>query len=133
MGMARYLTAGGFALAVTLGLLLLMHVLIQTNIKGPGEVIEFRVPDIVMPERQIETQDDVSKEQTRNEEEQAPSDVPEPEFDNHDVNNQGISITTTIDPKTSITGPGGFGDGQMIPLTVVQPEYSRRAPQREQE
>src|SRR5690606_15641556 len=119
MGMARYLTAGGFALAVTLGLLLLMHVLIQTNIKGPGEVIEFRVPDIVMPERQIETQYDVSKPQKPDEVEQAPPDLPEPEFDTPDVNNEGISITPTIDTKPTITGPGGFGDGEMIPLTVV--------------
>ncbi len=130
MGMARYLTAGGLALVVTLGLLLLMHILIQTNVKGPGEVIEFKVPDIVMPQREIETQYDVSKPQKPDEVEQAPPDLPEPEFDTPDVSNEGISIQPQMDGKPTITGPAGFGDGEMIPLTVVQPEYPRRAAQR---
>lgn len=130
MGMARYLTAGGLGLAVTLGLLLLMHILIQTNVKGPGEVIEFKVPDIVMPQREIETQYDVSKPQKPDEVEQAPPDLPEPEFDTPDVSNEGISIQPQMDGKPTITGPAGFGDGEMIPLTVVQPEYPRRAAQR---
>lgn len=130
MSIARYFTAGGFALGVTLGLLLLMHVLIQTNIKAPGEVVEFKVPDIVMPERQIETKYDVSKPQKPEEVEVAPPDLPEPTFDTPDASNEGISIDTKFDSKPTITGPAGFGDGEMIPLTVVQPEYPRRAAQR---
>lgn len=129
MGIARYLTAGGLALAVTLGLLLVMHILIQTNIKGPGEVIEFRVPDIVMPERKIETEYDTSKPDKPEVVEQAPPDLPRPEFDTPEVSNEGISLVPKLDAKPTITGPTGFGDGEMIPLTVVQPEYPRRAAQ----
>lgn len=130
MSFARLLTAGGMALAVTFGLLLLMHVLIQTNIKGPGEVIEFKVPDIVMPEREIETEYDTAKPEKPDDVEQPPPDLPEPEFDTPDVNNDGISMRPAFDGKPQITGPTGFGDGEMIPLTVIQPEYPRRAAQR---
>ncbi|MCR6652815.1 MAG: TonB family protein [Cellvibrionaceae bacterium] len=129
MGFARYLTASGLALGVTLGLLLIMHILIQTNIKGPGEVVEFRVPDIVMPERKIETEYDTSKPDKPEEVELAPPDLPRPEFDAPEVSNEGISLAPKIDAKPTITGPTGFGDGEMIPLTVVQPEYPRRAAQ----
>jgi protein TonB len=129
MSIARYLTAGGLALGVTLGLLLLMHVLIQTNISGPGEVVEYRVPDIVMPQRQIETKFDVSKPEKPQEVETPPPDIPQPEFDTPDASNEGIAIETKFDAKPTITGPTGFGDGDMIPLTVVQPDYPRRAAQ----
>jgi protein TonB len=129
MSIARYVTAGGLALAVTVGLLLVMHILIQTNIKGPGEVVEFRVPDIVMPERKIETQYDTSKPDRPEEVELAPPDLPKVEFDTPEINNESISLVPKLDAKPTITGPTGFGDGEMIPLTVVQPEYPRRAAQ----
>jgi protein TonB len=115
MSIARYLTAAGLALGVTLGLLLLMHVLIQTNISGPGEVVEYRVPDIVMPQRQIETKFDVSKPEKPQEVETPPPDIPQPEFDTPDASNEGIAIETKFDAKPTITGPTGFGDGDMIP------------------
>ena len=130
MSIARFIAAAGMALAVTLGLILLMHILIQTNMKGPGEVIEFKVPDIVMPDREIKTEYDTSKPEKPEDVEQPPPDLPQPEFDTPDVANEGINITPKFDAKPQITGPAGFGDGEMIPLTVVQPEYPRRAAQR---
>lgn len=129
MSIARYITAAVLALGVTLGLLLIMHILIQTNIKGPGDVVEYRVPNIVMPERKIETEYDTSKPEKPQEAEVAPPDLPRPEFDAPDVANDGPIITQTVAEKPTITGPTGFGDGEMIPLTVVQPEYPRRAAQ----
>lgn len=133
MGIVRYLTAGALGVVVTLGLFLLMHVLIQSDLEGPGEVVAFRVPDIVMPQREIETQFDVSKPQKPDEVEEAPPDLPEPEFDTPDVSNEGIRVSAQMDAKPTISGPAGFGDGEMIPLTVVQPDYPRRAAQRGQE
>lgn len=131
MSFARYLTAGAMALAVTLGLLLLMHVLIQTNVKGPEKVATYKVPEIVMPEREIDTRFDVSKPDKPDAPEEAPPDIPEPEFTNPEATNSGINIRPSFDGKAQISGPASFGgDGEMIPLTVVQPEYPRRAAQR---
>lgn len=130
MGIARFFTAGAMALAVTLGLLLLMHILIQTNIQGPQEGTKYKVPDIVMPDREIETEFDTSKPDKPDEPDEPPPDIPEPEFDTPQMSESAIKIKPAFDGKPAIQGVGGFGDGDMIPLTVVQPDYPRRAAQR---
>lgn len=128
MSFARYITAAALALGVTLGLILLMHVLIQTNMKGPGEVIEFKVPEIVMPEREIETEYDTSKPDKPEEAEQPPPEIPKPEFDAPDTTNEGISVAAPTTEKPQIGGLSTM-DGDMIPLSVPEPEYPRRAAQ----
>lgn len=131
MSIARLLPASAVALAVTLGLLLLMHILIQTNMQGPQEVPTYNIPEIVMPERQIETEYDTSKPDRPEQPQEAPPEIPEPEFVTPDATNDGINIRPSFDNKPAIAGPSGFGgDGEMIPLTVIQPEYPRRAAQR---
>ncbi len=131
MSFARYLTAGAMALAVTLGLLLLMHVLIQSDVKGPQQGPSYKVPEIVMPERVIDTRFNVQKPEKPDAPEDLPPDIPPPEFDNPDAATTGISIQPNFNQKATIAGPASFGgDGEMIPLTVVQPEYPRRAAQR---
>lgn len=128
MSFARYITASALALGVTLGLLLLMHILIQTNIKGPGEVVEFKVPEIVMPEREIETEYDTSKPDKPEEAEAPPPDIPKPEFDAPDTTNEGITVAAPTTEKPQIGGLSAM-DGDMIPLSVPEPEYPRRAAQ----
>ncbi len=131
MSFARLLPAGALAAVVTLSLLMLMHILIQTNIKGPGEVATYRIPEIVMPERDIKTEYDTSKPDRPDEVEEPPPDLPEPEFDNPDATAEGININPDFGgQKIDIAGVGMGGSGDMIPLTVVQPDYPRRAAQR---
>lgn len=130
MSLVRFLAAGALALAVTVGLILLMHVLIQTNLEGPGEVKEYKIPDIVMPEREIKTEFDTAKPEKPEEPEEPPPEAPKPEFDTPEVAEGGIDISGPQMERPDIQGPGGFGDGEMIPLTVVQPDYPRRAAQR---
>lgn len=131
MSIARLLPAAAMGLAVTLGLLLLMHVLIQTNLEGPQEVVTYNIPEIVMPEREIETEYDTSKPDRPEEPQEAPPEIPEPEFATPEATSGGINIRPSFDGKPAISGPSGFGgDGEMIPLTVIQPEYPRRAAQR---
>lgn len=130
MSFIRFLTASAMALVVTISLILLMHILIQTDMKGPGEVKEYKIPDIVMPEREIETEYNIAKPKKPDEPEDTPPDVPKPDLDTPDADNEGISISQPAMERPTIEGPGGFGDGEMIPLTVVQPEYPRRAAQR---
>ncbi len=130
MSFARFLSAGAMALAVTLGLLLLMHVLIQSDVRGPEEVQTYKVPEIVMPERVITTEFDLAKPQKPDEPDDLPPTIPEPEFDNPTAVSEGISIRPEFTNQADISGPNAFTDGEMIPLTVVQPEYPRRAAQR---
>lgn len=129
MSFARYLTAGALALVVTLGLLLLMHILIQTNLKAPEQGTTYKIPEIVMPEREIETEFDVSKPQKPDEAEEPPPDIPEPEFDTPDAVADAIVVGAL---KTEGPNIGGLAamDGEMIPLSVPNPEYPRRASQR---
>lgn len=133
MSIVRFLTAGAMALAVTLGLLLLMHILIQTDIQGPGDVKEYKIPDIVMPDREIETEFDTSKPEKPEEPDETPPEIPEPEFDTPEMTSEAIKIKPKFDGKPKIQGAGGFGDGDMIPLTIVQPDYPRRAAQKGKE
>jgi protein TonB len=104
MSFARYISAAVLALGVTLGLILVMHILIQTNIQGPGELVEFRVPDIVMPERELEVEYDTSKPDKPEEAEQPPPDIPKPEFDAPDATNESISVAAPTTEKPTIGG-----------------------------
>lgn len=129
MSFARFLTAGALALVVTLGLLLLMHILIQTNLKAPEEGKSYKIPEIVMPEREIKTEFDVSKPDKPEEAEEPPPDLPEPEFDTPDVAADSIVVAGLKTENLNIGGLTSM-DGEMIPLSVPAPDYPRRAAQR---
>lgn len=131
MSMVRFIFSGALAAVVTAALVLLMHVLIQTNIKAPGEVKKYKVPDIVMPEREITTEYDTSKPERPDEVDEPPPEMPEMEFDAPETSNEGISINGPKIDKPKIAGPGGIGgDGEMIPITKIQPQYPSRASSR---
>jgi periplasmic protein TonB len=130
MSLVRYLIASAAAVATTFGIILLMHILIVGTIQPPGKVKEYKLPNILMPEREITTEYDTSKPDKPDAPEDAPPDIPDVEFENAGATNEGISVSKPVMDKPKIEGPGGFGDGEMIPLTVIQPEYPRRAAQR---
>jgi protein TonB len=128
MSLARFFTALLPALAVTLGLLLLMHFLIASNLKAPDDVAEIKIPEIVMPERQIETKYDTSKPKKPDEPEQPPPDMPEPEFEPVDLADSSINIGVQMESNVDIGGMGGFSsDGEFLPIVKVAPQYPRRA------
>jgi len=117
------------AAVTTFGLLFLMHALIEANNKPPEDVEERKVADIHMPERLIETQYDTEKPEKPEDPEEPPPDMPEPEFDQPDVNPDALNMSAPrINPNLSIKGVGGFGsDGEYLPIVKVQPQYPRRA------
>ncbi len=128
MNLARFITALLPALGVTLGLLLLMHFLISANLKAPDDVVEIKIPDIVMPERQIETQYDTSKPDKPDEPEEPPPELPEPEYEPVDLSDSSVSIAMNMDSNVQIGGIGGFSsDGEFLPIVKVAPQYPRRA------
>ncbi|MBR9909485.1 MAG: TonB family protein [Gammaproteobacteria bacterium] len=126
---ARVLIAAALAAGTTFGLLFLMHALIEANNKPPEEVEERKVADILMPERQIETKYDTEKPDKPEEVDEPPPDMPEPEFDQPDVNPDALSMAAPkVNPNLSVKGVGGFGgDGEYLPIVKVQPQYPSRA------
>ncbi len=130
MSIGRLFSAFVPALLVTGGLLSLMHILILTNMKDPKEAKEFTLPQIVMPDRQIETKYDTSKPDKPDEPEEPPPELPEPEFESQNLNNE-LAISPTIDTRANIGGIGGFSaDGEFLPIVKVQPKYPSRAASR---
>lgn len=131
MNLARFLTALLPALGVTLGLLLLMHFLIASNLKAPDDVTEIKIPEIVMPERQIETKYDTTKPEKPDEPQEPPPDMPEPEFEPVDLADSSVNIGLQMDANINIGGVGGFSsDGEFLPIVKVAPQYPRRAASR---
>lgn len=131
MNLARFITALLPALGVTLGLLLLMHFLIASNLQPPDDVEEIKIPEIVMPERQIETKYDTSKPDKPDEPEEPPPEMPEPEYEPVDLADSSINIGVQMDANVEIGGVGGFSsDGEFLPIVKVAPQYPRRAASR---
>jgi periplasmic protein TonB len=131
MASIRFLFAAAFATVVTAALVFLMHLLIQTNIEPPKQGKEYKIPNIVMPERVIETEFDTSKPERPQEIEEPPPDMPELEFDAPDTVNEGVSISGPKIDKPTVEGPGGLGgDGEMIPITKIAAQYPSRASSR---
>lgn len=128
MSMVRFIFSGALAAVVTAALVLLMHVLIQTNINAPEQGRKYKVPDIVMPEREITTEYDTSKPERPDEIDEPPPEMPDMEFEVPETSNEGISINGPKIDKPKVAGPGGFGgDGEMIPITKIAAQYPSRA------
>jgi protein TonB len=126
--MMRFLFSGALAAVVTAALLLLMHILIQTNIKPPEQGRRYKIPDIVLPQREITTEYDTSKPERPDELKETPPELPQVDFDVPEISNEGINISGPKIDRPTIAGPGGFGgDGEMIPITKIAAQYPSRA------
>ncbi|TVZ40879.1 protein TonB [Alteromonadaceae bacterium 2753L.S.0a.02] len=130
MSIVRVLSSLAPAALVTLGLLLLMHFLILRNMTEPEEAKEFKIPEIVMPEREITTEYDTRRPDKPEEPDEPPPELPEPEFESPDVE-ANISFAPQIDTGVQIAGIGGFSsDGDYLPIVKVAPKYPARAANR---
>ena len=130
MNVARVIGSLVPAAVVTGGLLLTMHILIVQNLSEPDEVPAIKIPDITMPDREISTEYDTSKPDKPEEPDEPPPEVPEPEFDNLDVDSD-VSLAPTIDAKPNIGVGNGFSsDGDYLPIVKPQPKYPSRAAQK---
>lgn len=127
MSIGRLIAAIVPAFGLTMSLLLLMHFLILRNMTEPTEGEELTLPEIVMPDRRIETKYDTSKPDKPDEPEEPPPELPEPEFESPDLNND-IAISPNLDTRADIGGIGGFSsDGEFLPIVKVAAKYPSRA------
>lgn len=129
MNVARLILAAVLAAATTFGLLLLMHFLISADFKAPKEGEERKIADILMPERQIETNFDVEKPEKPEDPETPPPPMPEPDFQQPDVSPSALNMAAPkVAPTLDVKGVGGFvSDGEYLPIVKVQPQYPSRA------
>ena len=127
MSIARTISAVIPAAAITGGLLLTMHLLIASNIKEPEAGEEYKIPEIVMPDREIETEFDTRKPDKPDDPEEPPPELPEPEFENQDVS-VDLQISVNSGQKLKIAGIGGFSsDGDYLPIVKPAAAYPKTA------
>ena len=118
------------AFVVTLGLLLTMHFLIESNMTEPKDVKEFKIPEITMDNREVAEEFDTAKVEKPEEVKEPPPDIPEPEFESPNIDNS-IAVAPTVMVKVDIGAVGGFtSDGDYLPIVKVAPKYPARAASR---
>ena len=127
---SRILFAVPQALLVTLLLLLLMVSLIEFADKSLDQEKRIKMPDILMPETELEIQRIVEKPDKPEIDETPPLDIPEQEFDEIDGNAAvGAIIASKIETNLDLNIGAGLQatDGEYLPIVKVAPQYPRRA------
>lgn len=118
------------AALVTLLLLTLMVSLIEFADKGLDSKQRIKLPDIHMPEVEIELQRLIEKPEKPEVDETPPPDIPQQDFDKIDGNaSVGTIATGKISTKLDLNIGSGLQatDGEYLPIVKVAPQYPRRA------
>ncbi|MDJ0653872.1 MAG: energy transducer TonB [Xanthomonadales bacterium] len=121
------------SIAVTFGLLFLMHILIATGQKAFSESKGGRIVDFVRVKRDETVERKKPKPKKPQQPEQPPPDMPQPQMDNMDMSTETVGIApVSVDANINLTGNFGFGsaDGEYLPIVKVAPVYPRRAQER---
>jgi len=125
--MTRVISAAVLAFIITMGLLLLMHFLIASNLKEPEQGKEYKIPDIVMPDRKVSEEFDTRKPDKPDEAKQPPPEIPEPEYQSPNVNT-AIAVSAPTNLDLNISAVGGFSsDGDYLPIVKVEAKYPSSA------
>lgn len=118
------------AAVVTLLLLLLMVSLIEFSDKGLNKEGRIKLPDIHMPEVEVEIQRIIEKPEKPKVDETPPPDIPQQDFDKID-GNASIGAVATGRIQTNLDLNIGTGlqasDGEYLPIVKIAPQYPRRA------
>lgn len=119
------------AALVTLLLLVLMVSLIEFSDKSLDKVKRIKLPDIYMPDVEIEVQRLIEKPEKPEVDETPPPDIPEQDFDKIDGNAAVglVAAPGNMRPKLDLNIGAGLQaiDGEYLPIVKVAPQYPRRA------
>lgn len=119
------------AALVTLLLLVLMVSLIEFSDKSLDKVKRIKLPDIYMPDVEIEIQRLIEKPEKPEVDETPPPDIPEQDFDKIDGNAAvgQVAAPGNMRPKLDLNIGSGLQatDGEYLPIVKVAPQYPRRA------
>jgi protein TonB len=104
-----------------------MQYLIESADPKIDDKKQTKLADILMPEREIETQIEQKAEKVDEPDEPPPDlDTPDVDMDNMDVDVVNIAPQAKVDISISGTGMA-TGDGEYLPIVKVAPIYPRRA------
>lgn len=119
------------AALVTSLLLILMVSLIEFADKGLDKAKRIKLPDIHMPEVEIEIQRIIEKPDKPKVDETPPPEIPEQDFDQIDGNAAvgQVAAPGKIQAKLDLNIGAGLQatDGEYLPIVKVAPQYPRRA------
>ncbi len=119
------------AAIITLLLLVLMVSLIEFSDKGLDKEKRIKLPDIFMPEVQIEIQRLIEKPEKPEVDETPPPDIPEQDFDKIDGNAAVGQVAAPGNMRLKLDLNIGAGlqatDGEYLPIVKVAPQYPGRA------
>ena len=118
------------AAIITLLLLVLMVSLIEFADKNLNEEKRIKLPDIHMPEVELEIQRIIEKPEKPEVDETPPPEIPEQDFDEIDGNAAvGHIAPPGIKAKLDLNIGAGLQatDGEYLPIVKVAPQYPRRA------
>ncbi len=131
---ARYLFSIILGTTVTIALLFIMQLLIDTGREAITDSRNFRITDFVRVEQNevIETRKDKPE---RPPEPETPPEVPSPEQTADFDNAMAVSVSTpNFDAQLGVQSFGfGFADGEYLPIVKVAPVYPQRAVARDLE
>lgn len=128
--LVRLIIGGILAIPVAGGLFFIMQYLIASADPKIDDKKQTRLADIVMPEREIETQIEEMVEKVDDPEE-PPPDLDTPDVDMDMDNMEVVNIAPQAKVDISISGSGmATGDGEYLPIVKVAPIYPRRAQSR---
>ncbi len=115
------------ALPVAGGLFFLMQYLIATANPDIDEEERTRLADIVMPERDIDTNVEEQKPDKIEDPEEPPPDMDTPDMDT-DTDTDAVNTAPRSSVEMDISSSGmASGDGEYLPIVKVAPIYPRRA------
>jgi len=129
-GYLLLIPSAALAVVVTFLLLFLMQALINADMREPEETESIRIGDIWQEDEEIEERV-TEREVEEIEEPQEIPDIPDLQME-LDANIETVNLSTTsASADVDISIGNAFSDGDIIPLVAIQPNYPRRAAERE--
>ena len=127
----RLVIGATLAIPVAGGLFFIMQYLIATADPKIDDQKSRKLPDIFMPEREIETNIAEVKPDKPDDPEEPPPDLDTPDLD-MDMNMEAVNMAPAGQVDVAIAGTGGMSasDGEYLPIVKVAPIYPRRAQSR---
>lgn len=117
------------AVAVVLGLFMIMHKLIDADYVDPG-VDERKIADLVQPDEEIELETTTPKPDKVDDPEEPPPEMEMVQIEmDMDVDIENVAPKTQVD-ITIDSANMSSGDGEYLPIVKVAPIYPRRAQSR---
>ena len=126
----RLLIGALLALPVAGGLFFIMQYLIASATPEIDDSKRTKLADILMPEREIETNLKEQKPDKVEDPEEPPPDLDTPDID-MDMDVEVVNVAPKAQVDVSIESSGmATGDGEYLPIVKVAPIYPRRAQSR---